>query len=98
MYKGVYLKADASAAGPPLEVWMSGRLSVLDFATMVHVKLVSGGYAGTKLSSGGPVGKDFCGQWSQNGALGPHRGALGDPWGTFGGPFGTIRGTLGSQV
>ena len=43
------LKADASAAGPLLKVWVSGGLGVEEFGTILDVKLVAGGVCGGKI-------------------------------------------------
>ena len=66
---------------------MSGGLGVEEFATILDVKLVLGGYGDPKLRSVGSVGKDFGGQWDP---LGRH----GEAWGSFGDPCGFKYGTL----
>ena len=65
-HRGGYLKADASAAGPLLKVWVSGGLCVEELGTILDVKLVAGGVCGGKIELWRACWGGFRGQGAQN--------------------------------
>ncbi len=71
-------KADASAAGPHLEIWVSRGMGAEEFGIISDIRLVLWRLWYPKLRYVGHVGKDFGGQRELRGTFGDHLGTLWD--------------------